>query len=139
MFALVLAACAAPPVQRANLSPALDPLAATLAQRDIELLVTYLEGTWETVPQPATQGDSTPMLLRFALIAEGHNPGVLSIGNKQDWDLAAGVLLVTETGGQVTTQNGQAMRFNKPDHHQPGLVAAQQKWHHALVAAVEKL
>jgi myo-inositol-1(or 4)-monophosphatase len=82
----------------------------------------------------ATQiGSSWPMLLRFALVAEGQNAGAMSIGNKQDWDIAAGVLLVTESGGLVTTQHGERMRFNRPDHQQAGLVAAQQKWHRQLV------
>lgn len=88
----------------------------------------------------ATQiSSSWPLLLRFALVAEGIIPAAISIGNKQDWDLAAGVLLVTESGGVVTTQNGQAFRFNQPEHHQLGLVASQQKWHKQLVSAVENL
>jgi myo-inositol-1(or 4)-monophosphatase len=88
----------------------------------------------------ATQiSSSWPMLLRFALIAEGHNPAAISIGHKQDWDLAAGVLLVTESGGVVTTQSGAEMQFNQPSHQQPGLVAAQRKWHKQLVTAVENL
>lgn len=88
----------------------------------------------------ATQiSSSWPMLLRFALIAEGHNPAAISIGNKQDWDLAAGVLLVTESGGVVTTQKGDTMQFNREHHQQAGLVAAQRKWHKQLVAAVENL
>ena len=67
ILALVLAACAAPSVApKAVRAPDVDPLAATLAQRDIELLVTHLEGTWETIAQPAGQGDSTPMRLRIA-------------------------------------------------------------------------
>ena len=64
LLSLVLAACATPPVQKAE--PAVDPLASTLAQRDLELLMSYLEGTWETIAQPAGQGDSTPMRLRLA-------------------------------------------------------------------------
>lgn len=88
----------------------------------------------------ATQVSSSwPMLLRFALIAEGHSPAALSIGNKQDWDLAAGVLLVTESGGIVTTQKGAPLYFNQAEHHQAGLVAAQRKWHKQLVTAVENL
>lgn len=88
----------------------------------------------------ATQiSSSWPMLLRFALVAEGHNPAAISVGNKQDWDLAAGVLLVTESGGLVTTQKGAPMQFNQPEHHQAGLVAAQRKWHKQLVSAVENL
>jgi myo-inositol-1(or 4)-monophosphatase len=88
----------------------------------------------------ATQiSSSWPMLLRFALIAEGHNPAAVSIGPKQDWDLAAGVLLVTESGGVVTTQTGAPLQFNKEQHQQHGLVAAQRKWHKQLVTSVENL
>ncbi len=88
---------------------------------------------------PTQISSSWPLLLRFALVAEGHIPAAISIGPKQDWDLAAGVLLVTESGGIVTTQKGEAMRFNQPEHHQHGLVAAQQKWHKQLVTALENL
>ena len=67
LMALALAACATAPVApKAARTPDVDPLAATLAQRDIVLLMTYLEGTWETIPQPAGEGDSTPMRLRIA-------------------------------------------------------------------------
>jgi myo-inositol-1(or 4)-monophosphatase len=88
---------------------------------------------------PTQISSSWPMLLRFALIAEGDVPAAISIGDKQDWDLAAGVLLVTETGGKVTTQDGSPMRFNQPRYQQPGLVAAQQKWHSQLIEAVGKI
>jgi myo-inositol-1(or 4)-monophosphatase len=88
---------------------------------------------------PTQISSSWPLLLRFALVAEGLIPAAISIGNKQDWDLAAGVLLVTESGGIVTTQKGQPFRFNQPEHHQLGLVASQQKWHKQLVSAVENL
>jgi myo-inositol-1(or 4)-monophosphatase len=88
----------------------------------------------------ATQiSSSWPMLMRFALVAEGQNPAAISIGKKQDWDLAAGVLLVTESGGKVTTQTGAALKFNQREHMQPGLVAAQLKWHDRLLTAVGKL
>lgn len=65
-LASLLTACAAAPVQKSAAMADVDPLAATLAQRDLELLMTYLEGTWETIAQPAGQGDSTPMRLRMA-------------------------------------------------------------------------
>jgi myo-inositol-1(or 4)-monophosphatase len=93
----------------------------------------------EAAGLPAQVSSSWPMLLRFALIAEGISPAAISIGHKQDWDLAAGVLLVTETGGKVTTQSGEPLRFNQSEHAQPGLVAAQVQWHDRLLAAVGKL
>ena len=69
--ALLLAACAAPPVAQNAPPPKakaveVDPLAAHLAQRDLELLVVYLEGTWESIPQQEGYGDSTPIRLRIA-------------------------------------------------------------------------
>jgi hypothetical protein len=67
VLVLVLAACAAPEVAKVSAPlPAVDPLDAVRAQRDLELLMTYLQGTWETIPQPSGEGDSTPMRLRFA-------------------------------------------------------------------------
>jgi myo-inositol-1(or 4)-monophosphatase len=93
----------------------------------------------EAAGLPTQISSSWPMLLRFALIAEGQNPAAISIGKKQDWDLAAGVLLVTETGGKVTTQGGAPLKFNQPEHMQAGLVAAQLKWHDRLLTAVGKL
>lgn len=93
----------------------------------------------EAAGLPTQVSSSWPMLLRFALIAEGTSPAAISIGNKQDWDLAAGVLLVTETGGKVTVQSGEPMRFNRSEHAQPGLVAAQLKWHDKLQTAAGKL
>jgi CpeT/CpcT family (DUF1001) len=65
-LALFLAGCAAPPIATEAAAPAVDPLTLVLAQRDLELLVTYLEGTWETIPQLPGYGDSTPIRLRFA-------------------------------------------------------------------------
>jgi myo-inositol-1(or 4)-monophosphatase len=90
----------------------------------------------EALGLPTQVSSSWPMLLRFALIAEGHNPAYVATGKKQDWDIAAGVLLVTETGGVVTTLSGEALRFNQADHQQPGLVAAQAKWHDKIIAAL---
>jgi myo-inositol-1(or 4)-monophosphatase len=93
----------------------------------------------EATGLPTQNSSSWPLLLRFALVAEGQVPAAISIGAKQDWDLAAGVLLVTESGGVVTNQRGNAMVFNQPQHQQLGLVASQRKWHKQLVAAVENL
>jgi hypothetical protein len=58
------AAAANAPTQGA--AAAADPLAAVRAQRDLEILAVFLEGTWDTVPQAEKQGVSTPMRLRFA-------------------------------------------------------------------------
>lgn len=65
-----------------------------------------------------------PQLARLALLAEGTVDIVLSLGWKNDWDVAAGALLVTEAGGRITTEHGQTMIFNQARAQQDGLVAA---------------
>ncbi|MGZ5105462.1 MAG: chromophore lyase CpcT/CpeT [Usitatibacter sp.] len=67
---LVLAAACttAPAPRQAALPIDVDPLVAVRAQRSLELLASFLAGTWNTVAQPVGQGDSTPFRLRIARI-----------------------------------------------------------------------
>jgi myo-inositol-1(or 4)-monophosphatase len=65
-----------------------------------------------------------PLLLRFAAIATGHMHIALSQGQKNDWDLAAGHLILTEAGGAVANLNGEEMIYNRENPWQPGLIAA---------------
>jgi len=46
-----------------------------------------------------------------------------SLVPKNEWDICAGTLLVTEAGGQVTDLQGQPFRFNQPDPLRAGLIA----------------
>jgi myo-inositol-1(or 4)-monophosphatase len=85
--------------------------------------------------QPQASG-SLALLLRFAAIAEGHLACAISIGNKKDWDIAAGHLLLTEAGGVATTQTGQKIIYNQRDPWQPGLIAATAEQHAAILKIV---
>jgi myo-inositol-1(or 4)-monophosphatase len=85
--------------------------------------------------QPQASG-SLALLLRFAAIAEGRMAGAISIGNKKDWDIAAGHLLLTEAGGIATTQTGEKIIYNQPNPWQPGLVAATAQQHAIILKAV---
>lgn len=78
------------------------------------------------------------LLLRFAMIAEGRLAGTVSIGNKKDWDIAAGHLLLTEAGGLATTLDGQKIVYNQQNPWQPGLVAATAATHSSILKAVGK-
>ena len=83
------------------------------------------------------QGSSDlALLLRFARIAEGRLAGSVSIGNKKDWDIAAGHLILTEAGGLATTQAGEKIVYNQQDPWQPGLVAATPATHRIILKAV---
>jgi myo-inositol-1(or 4)-monophosphatase len=76
-------------------------------------------------------------LLRLALVASGEWDATLILGNKADWDLAAGVVLVTEAGGLATTHRGEALNFNRAIPVQRSLLAAGKALHPLLLAQAE--
>ena len=79
---------------------------------------------------------SLPLQLRLAHVAAGRIAGAVSIGNRNDWDLAAGELLVSEAGGIVSGNSGEGYIYNRTQPWQQGLVAAGAKRHAALIDAL---
>ena len=77
-----------------------------------------------------------PLQLRLAYVAAGRLDGAVSAGNRNDWDLAAGELLVIEAGGAVSGTSGEGYIYNRPEPWQQGLVAAGAKRHAALIQAL---
>jgi myo-inositol-1(or 4)-monophosphatase len=77
-----------------------------------------------------------PLQLRLSHVAAGRLDGAVSIGQRSDWDLAAGDLLVREAGGRVTDTLGQPYVYNRAQTWQQGLVAAGAKRHAAIIAAL---
>src|SRR5262249_24496018 len=52
-----------------------------------------------------------------------------------DWDIAAGAILVSEAGGRVTTMDGRSLRFGGTDSLQTGgLLATNGHLHEATIA-----
>jgi myo-inositol-1(or 4)-monophosphatase len=74
-----------------------------------------------------------PLLLRLAFVASGKADIALSIGNKNDWDLAAGDLLMQESGAKLTDYDGKPMIYNRPQPWQNGMVAAGNRRHKTLM------
>ena len=81
----------------------------------------------------------TPQILRLCMIAEGSADVLVAHGPKNDWDVAAGVLLAQEAGAKVTTESGVAMKFNQPHPKQPGMVAAHPQRHALMMKFMEQL
>ena len=77
-------------------------------------------------PWPHMQtGIATSLALRLCLVADGRFDGAIALGNKCDWDLAAGDLIVHEAGGCVTNIDGNRLSYNNEKTRQPGgLIAA---------------
>ncbi len=61
---------------------------------------------------------------KLARLSGGQADATLSITPKNEWDIAAGVLLVTEAGGRVTDLTGRPHEFNRRDTLLNGVVAA---------------
>jgi myo-inositol-1(or 4)-monophosphatase len=60
----------------------------------------------------------------LALIAAGQADGTLNMDRLNEWDVAAGVLLVEEAGGIALDSKGNQLRFNQPQTAIQGIIAA---------------
>ena len=74
---------------------------------------------------------------KLARVAAGATDATLSVTPKNEWDIAAGVLLVTEAGGKVTDLEGRPYCFNQADTLVNGVVAASQPAYDVVWDAVE--
>jgi myo-inositol-1(or 4)-monophosphatase len=72
---------------------------------------------------------------KLAGVAHGFGHGYLSRGDKSEWDVAAGVVIVEEAGGEVTDLAGRRLRFNRADTRVSGIVAGAPGVHARLLAA----
>lgn len=70
---------------------------------------------------------------RMALVAQGDYDAMVTFRPVWEWDGAAGALLITEAGGQVTTGQGDTPRFNSAPGQVPGMIAGTPAVARALV------
>ncbi len=70
---------------------------------------------------------------RLSLVAEGRYDAMMTLRPTWEWDVAAGDLIVREAGGQVTTPDATAPRYNNPAAQLPGMIAAGAPLHKQLV------
>ncbi|MFP3921435.1 MAG: inositol monophosphatase family protein [Dichotomicrobium sp.] len=75
---------------------------------------------------------------RMGLVAAGRFDGLISTGEKSEWDVAAGTLIVQEAGGLATSVAGAPYEFNKREPVCSGTVAASPALHGILLKAVEQ-
>ena len=61
--------------------------------------------------------------LKLCLVAEGAADLYPRLGPTMEWDIAAGHIIITESGGTITKVDGALLEFNKPDLLNPWFVA----------------
>jgi 3'(2'), 5'-bisphosphate nucleotidase len=103
-------------------------LAASDYRRDGLRLVASRSHAGELMPRfLALLGDppcvSKGSSLKFCLIADGTANLYPRFGPTMEWDIAAAACVVTEAGGSLSDIEGGSLAFNKPDLHNPELVA----------------
>jgi len=75
---------------------------------------------------------------KLARLAAGKADSTLSVTPKNEWDIAGGVLLVAEAGGQVTSLAGNKYRFNQPNTLVDGVIAASTKAYGVIKNLVDR-
>jgi len=71
---------------------------------------------------------------KMAKVADGTADVFVSSGPKNEWDVAAAAVIVTEAGGRVTGPAGEEFRYNQPDPAWRGVVASNDLLHPAVLA-----
>ncbi len=97
----------------------------------------YGRGEFEGFIVPLEIVPTGSIAYKLALVAAGRADATWSQGPKSEWDIAAGVLLVTEAGGQVTDLDGAPHRFNQLQPAVNGIVATNGHLHAAVMALLE--
>ncbi|HJR77708.1 MAG TPA: 3'(2'),5'-bisphosphate nucleotidase CysQ [Nitrospiraceae bacterium] len=59
----------------------------------------------------------------LATVAAGRADATIMLDGGSEWDVAAGTLLIEESGGTVTDAHGKRVRFNRPDPRLHGTIA----------------
>lgn len=81
-------------------------------------------GKWERFKLSHDVRPVGSIAYKLGLIAAGLGDATFSLGPKNEWDIAAGVLIVTEAGGCAVDCAGQPYRFNQCDTLVNGIVAS---------------
>lgn len=89
----------------------------------------YRRGEWSAFEVDNEVQQIGSIAYKLGLVAAGKADATFSLGPKNEWDIAAGVLLVTEAGGIVTNQRGQPFVFNQENVLVDGIVATSQQSH----------
>jgi len=74
---------------------------------------------------------------KLARLSVGLADSTLSVTPKNEWDIAAGVILVKEAGGVVTDLAGQEYVFNQKDTLVNGVIAASKQAYQSIKRLVE--
>lgn len=94
-------------------------------------------GEWDRFHNILTVRPMGSVAYKLAQVAQGKCDLTFSLVPKNEWDICAGTLLVTEAGGQVTDLQGQPFRFNQPETLRAGIIATNGLLHAQVVCLTQ--
>lgn len=92
-------------------------------------------GGWDWAGELADVRPCGSTAYMLAQVAVGRVDGMISLTQKNEWDTAAGAMLIQEAGGTITDRNGVALSFNRRRRRIDGILAARR----GAREAVEKI
>jgi myo-inositol-1(or 4)-monophosphatase len=96
-------------------------------------------GEFEPFLKSAVIRPTGSIAYKLALVAAGRADATFSLGHKNEWDIAAGVLLVKEAGGRVGDRDGYPLVFNRKRTLVNGVVAATSKAYPYVMNMINRL
>lgn len=79
---------------------------------------------WARAWPPVRTGSTGSLALRLCHVATGSYDGAIALGDKADWDLSAGDLIVHEAGGRVSDLEGMLLGYGPGRPGRGGFLAA---------------
>ncbi len=76
---------------------------------------------------------------RMALVASGEYDAMMALNSKNDWDIAAGDLLISESGGIVTLHTNEKIVYNKENTKKPSVIGTNKTIHKKIIKRVKML
>jgi len=81
------------------------------------------QGRWATILETARCRPMYSIAYALALVAVGRVQATITLEPESEWDLAASVLLIEESGGSMTDRAGHTFRFNQAVPRFHGVIA----------------
>ena len=75
----------------------------------------------------------------MSLVGSGAYDAMVSAAPKYDWDIAAGDLIVCESGGCVSAHDGSPLLYNRAKPLQKSLICAGPTLYDALIARMREV
>jgi myo-inositol-1(or 4)-monophosphatase len=99
----------------------------------------YQRGEWKDYQTLHRVKQVGSIAYKLGLIAAGKADATFSLGPKNEWDIAAGVLLVMEAGGMATNKRGEPFIFNRKTVLVDGIVASAAAIHSQIFDLIDKV